>query len=57
MTLNTNYVVKYGDLIDTTVDRLASICNNIDAYSSNVPSIYRTNGSQPLHLLVFLVLL
>ena len=48
MTLNTNYVVKYGDLIDTTVDRLASICNNIDAYSSNVPSIYRTNGSQTL---------
>ena len=54
MTLNKNYIVKYGDLIDTTVDRIASICNNIDTYSSSVPSIYKHNGSQTL---VFLALL
>lgn len=48
MTLATNDVITYKDLIDYALTKVKSICHNIGAYSSSVPAQYRTSSVENL---------
>lgn len=46
MTLATNDVITYGDLVNYALTKIKSMCHNIGSFSSSVPAQYRTGGGE-----------
>lgn len=44
MTVGSEYIITYKDLVDYAVNKIKASCHNIDAFSSDVPAQYK-NGS------------
>ncbi len=47
MAINPNNICTFGDLIEYAKEQIMTKCHNIDAYSSNVPALYK-NGTVDL---------
>lgn len=48
MTLATDNIITYSDLIDKTLELIKSRCQNIDAFASSVPSTLKNGASWTL---------